>query len=120
MDLINIVNDYEIVMWYHCQIKNNPNSNKISTRNKKLKKVKISHVAFELEFDQIMKKIKNDLNPTKIKNKFYHAYVLTKKNIKTKYLKYLKNQKKNLKYNENKHPIMNFLENFELLLNKKD
>ncbi|MBQ7749186.1 hypothetical protein IJR75_01065 [bacterium] len=120
MSLINIVNDYEVVMWYHCQRKNNSNSSKMPTRNKKLKKEEISHVAFELKFDQIMEKIKNNLESTKIKNKFYHAYVLTKKNIKIKYLKYLQNQKKNLEYNENKYPIMNFLENFELLLNKKD
>lgn len=120
LSLINIVNDYEVVMWYHCQRKNNSNSSKMPTRNKKLKKEKISHVAFELKFDQIMEKIKNNLDPTKIKNKFYHAYVLTKKNIKIKYLKYLQNQKKNLEYNENKYPIMNFLENFKLLLNKKD
>ena len=119
LNLINIVNDYELVM-DHYQIKNDSNSNEILVKNKRIKKEKISFVSFELKFDQIMRKFKNNLDLTKIKNKFYHAYVLTKKNIKTKYLEYLKNHKKNMKYNGNKYAIINFLKNFELLLKKKD
>lgn len=119
LNLINIVNDYELVM-DHYQIKNNFNSNEILVKNKRIKKEKISFVSFELKFDQIMRKFKNNLDLAKIKNKFYHAYVLTKKNIKTKYLEYLKNRKKNMKYSGNKYAIINFLKNFELLLKKKD
>ena len=119
LNLINIVNDYELVM-DHYQIKNDSNSNEILVKNKRIKKEKISFVSFELKFDQIMRKFKNNLNLAKIKNKFYHAYVLTKKNIKTKYLEYLKNRKKNMKYSGNKYAIINFLKNFELLLKKKD
>lgn len=119
LNLINIVNDYELVM-DHYQIKNDSNSNEILVKNKRIKKEKISFVSFELKFDQIMRKFKNNLDLAKIKNKFYHAYVLTKKNIKTKYLEYLKNYKKNMKYSGNKYAIINFLKNFELLLKKKD
>ena len=119
LNLINIVNDYELVM-DHYQIKNNFNSNEILVKNKRIKKEKISFVSFELKFDQIMRKFKNNLDLAKIKNKFYHAYILTKKNIKTKYLEYLKNRKKNMKYSGNKYAIINFLKNFELLLKKKD
>lgn len=119
LNLINIVNDYELVM-DHYQIKNDSNSNEILVKNKRIKKEKISFVSFELKFDQIMRKFKNNLDLAKIKNKFYHAYVLTKKNIKTKYLEYLKNRKKNMKYSGNKYAIINFLKNFELLLKKKD
>lgn len=119
LNLINIVNDYELVM-DHYQIKNDSNSNEILVKNKRIKKEKISFVSFELKFDQIMRKFKNNLDLAKIKNKFYHAYVLTKKNIKTKYLEYLKNHKKNMKYSGNKYAIINFLKNFELLLKKKD
>lgn len=119
LNLINIVNDYELVI-DHYQIKNDSNSNEILVKNKRIKKEKISFVSFELKFDQIMRKFKNNLDLAKIKNKFYHAYVLTKKNIKTKYLEYLKNHKKNMKYSGNKYAIINFLKNFELLLKKKD
>ena len=120
LNLINIVSDYELVMEYCCQIKNNFNNNEMSIKNGKLKNKKIPHASIELKFDQMMKNIKNKFDLVKIKNKFYHAYVLTKKNIKAKYLECLRKKKKNLKYGENRYPMINFLKNFELLLKKKD
>lgn len=111
LKLINIVNDYELIIkqWYQTKII--PNNKTMVKNDKNL------YGSYEFGIYQLMKKIKNNFNFTTIKNKFYQSYILTKKNIKTKYLKYLQN--KNMKYCENDNSEIIFLNNFESLLERK-
>ncbi len=113
LNLINIVNDCELLI-KHCH------QEKINSKSKAMvKDEKILPNSFEFKFYLLVKKFTNKLDFGKIRNKFYQAYVLTKKNIKTRYLKYLQNKKKNVQYNEKDNSTIIFLKNFEMLLKKE-
>ena len=115
-NLINVMTDYELIIKQNYQTKINVSNDKKMIKNKKLEDKKISHDSLDFKFHQLIEKNKKDFSFNKIKRKFYHAFNLTKKNIKAKYLW---NKKMYIKYTTNNYSTVNFLNNFKLLLKKK-
>lgn len=116
-NLINVMTDYELIIKQNYQTKINASNDKKMTKNEKLEDKKVSHDSLDFKFYQLIEKNKKNFSFNKIKKKFYHAFNLTKKNIKAKYLW---NKKRYIKYTKNNYSTVNFLNNFKLLLKKRD
>ena len=116
INLINVMSDYELILKHLYQVKINPHNNKKTTKINNLENEKTPYNPLNSEFYQLLKKNENDITFSKIKAIFYHAFVITKRNIKTNFWE---SKKRKLRYDKNNQSMVNFLENFALLLKKE-